>query len=81
MTSIRLALLALAGVLALGACAKQVPVAAPVPAQAPSSKTLDIHHLCDDARFESMCAPASMERGMQVDTNLESARPRTSFPA
>jgi len=56
-------------------------VAAPVPASAPASKTLDIYHLCDDTRFESMCAPASMERGMQVDTNLESARPRTSFPA
>lgn len=79
MTSIRLALLALAGALALGACAKQVPVAAPVPA--PAHKTLDIYHLCDDARFESMCTPASTERGMQVDTNLESARLRTTFPA
>ena len=78
MTSIRLAVLALA----LGACAKQVPVAAPVPAKASApAKTLDIYHLCDDAKFESMCAPASIERGMQVDTNLESARLRSAFPA
>jgi hypothetical protein len=77
MTSIRLALMALA----LGACAKQVPVAAPVPATAPASKTLDIYHLCDDARFESMCSPASTERGMQVDTNLESTGLRTTLPA
>lgn len=72
MTSVRLALMALA----LAACVKtQAPVVAPSPTQ-----TLDIYHLCDDSRFESMCTPASTERPMQTDINLESPRLRSLFP-
>lgn len=73
MTSLRLGLMALA----LAACAKQGAVRAP----AAPTKTLDIYHLCDDTRFEAMCTPAHTERPMQVDTNLESPRVRSSFPA
>lgn len=72
MTSIRLALIALA----LAACAKQAAVRAPA---APATTSKDIYHLCDDVRFEALCAPASYEQPMQVDTNLESPRVRSSF--
>ncbi|MDX2092362.1 MAG: hypothetical protein SFX73_31150 [Kofleriaceae bacterium] len=70
MTSLRLALMALA----LGACTKQSVVRAP----AAPTKTLDIYHLCDDSRFEQMCTPVQAESPMQVDTNLESPRPRSA---
>jgi len=75
MTSVRLALLALA----LGACATQAAVRAPAAPAATS--TQDIYHLCDDARFEAMCSPVSAEPPLEVDTNLEAPRVRDTLAA
>jgi hypothetical protein len=73
MTSLRLALFALA----LGACA--TPAAVHAPAAPAATSPEDIYHLCDDARFEAMCSPVSTEQPLQVDTNLESPRVRSTL--
>jgi hypothetical protein len=71
MTFVRASLL----LLATSGCVKQVAVERPAP---------DLYHLCNDARFQSLCTPVpaqepanipAFQQPIRVDTNLTSPNP------